>query len=106
MANGWVSSLGTLNTISPLKIDTGKAQNAQKAEGAVGFADFLNEAMGKVNDLQVNAEKLSDDFAAGKTDNIHEVVIAAAKADIALQFTLQIRNKILDAYNEIMRMQI
>jgi flagellar hook-basal body complex protein FliE len=49
---------------------------------------------------------LTEDFAAGRTDNIHQVMIAAEKSDIALQFTMQIRNKILDAYNEIMRMQI
>ena len=46
---------------------------------------------------------MCNQFAAGKTD---KVLIAVEKADIALQFTLQVRNKIIDAYNEIMRMQI
>jgi len=56
--------------------------------------------------LELESQALANAFALGKTDNIHQVMIAAEKADIALQFTLQIRNKILDAYNEIMRMQI
>ena len=59
-----------------------------------------------MNQLQIEAENLTNAFASGATDNIHQVLIAAEKADIALQFTLQVRNKILDAYNEIMRMQI
>lgn len=75
-------------------------------ENTVPFIDYLTNALNKTNNLIVEADKLSEDFAAGKTDNIHQVLIAAEKANIALQFTLQVRNKIIDAYNEIMRMQI
>lgn len=70
------------------------------------FSDFLNSAIQNVNDLQLQSEALNNDFAMGKTDNIHQVMIASEKADIALQFTMQIRNKILDAYSEIMRMPV
>ncbi len=76
------------------------------ASGEVSFRDFLKNELNKVNDLIIQSDRLSEDFAAGKTDNIHQVLIAVEKADIALQLTLQIRNKILDAYNEIMRMQL
>lgn len=71
-----------------------------------GFAEYLNKALKKVSDLEKESQMLTEDFAAGRTDNIHQVMIAAEKSEIALQFTMQIRNKILDAYNEIMRMQI
>ena len=74
--------------------------------GEVSFSDYLKNELYKVNDLIIQSDKLSEDFAAGKTDNIHQVLIAVEKADIALQFTLQIRNKLFDAYNEIMRMQL
>lgn len=70
------------------------------------FKSFLTESINEVNKLQLQSEQIANDFAIGKTDNIHEVFLAGEKADIALQFTMQIRNKILDAYNEIMRMQI
>jgi len=70
------------------------------------FSEYLKNAVKETNTLLLESEKLADQFAAGITDNIHEVLIAAEKASIALQFTTQIRNKILDAYNEIMRMQI
>jgi len=64
------------------------------------FSEYLKNAVKETNTLLLESEKLADQFAAGRTDNIHEVLIAAEKASIALQFTTQIRNKILDAYNE------
>jgi flagellar hook-basal body complex protein FliE len=72
----------------------------------VSFGEYLNSALMKVSDLENQSNQLQEDFALGKTDNIPEVLIAGEKANIALQFTMQIRNKILDAYSEIMRMQI
>lgn len=70
------------------------------------FSDFLKDELNKTNELILQSDKISDDFAAGKTDNIHQVLIAVEKADTALQLTLQVRNKIMEAYNEIMRMQL
>ena len=46
------------------------------------------------------------DFISGVSDDIHSVIIAGSKADLALQMTLQVRNKVMDAYKEIMNMQI
>lgn len=70
------------------------------------FSSFLIEAMDGVNESQ----KISDDFkkklSIGELDNLHELTIASEKADVALQITLGIRNKIVDAYKEIMRTQI
>jgi flagellar hook-basal body complex protein FliE len=60
----------------------------------------------KVSDLEGQADQLKEDFALGITDNIPEVLIAGEKANVAIQFTMQVRNKVLDAYSEIMRMQI
>jgi flagellar hook-basal body complex protein FliE len=77
-----------------------------KDSNKVSFADFLNNAITEVNKLQLESESLNEAFAMGKTDNIHQVMIAAEKADIALQFTVQVRNKILEAYQEIMRMPV
>lgn len=77
-----------------------------KNTNLVPFSDYLSSAINKANDAIIQSEKLNNDFAVGRIDNIHQVMIAAEKAEIALQFTLQIRNKLLDAYNEIMRMQI
>ena len=73
------------------------------------FEEVLNSAMAMVNDtnsLQNKANQSSIDFAAGKIDSIHDVMIAQEKANISLQYTVEIRNKVLDAYNEIMRIQL
>ena len=72
----------------------------------ISFTDILRNGIGQVNSLQMEADNLAAQFAAGETDNIHEVLIAGEKADIALQLATAVRSKILDAYQEIMRMQI
>jgi flagellar hook-basal body complex protein FliE len=88
-------------------LDINKNNNIGTAKNeGTSFMDFLNNAISDVNKLQLESERLDEAFAMGKTDNIHQVTIAAEKAEIALQFTAQIRNKILDAYTEIMRMPI
>ena len=77
------------------------------AEGeSVSFADTLSESLDKVNDLQKEADKAIEDFATGKTRNIHETMIAVNKADLAFRLTMQVRNKIVEAYQEVMRTQV
>lgn len=70
------------------------------------FSDTLDDAIKNVNDLQKISDKGMQDLATGKTDNIPEVMIAAEKADLALKLMVQVRNKIIDAYQEIMKMQV
>ena len=59
-----------------------------------------------MNELQKQADKLSNDFATGKISNIHEVIIAAEKASLSLKLTTEVRNRIVESFREIMRMQI
>lgn len=99
-------------------LDTGmikdsKSLNIEKplAPGAVdetqqSFADTLKTAIGNVNDLQKASDKAAQDLATGRTDNVADVMIASEKADIALRVMVQVRNKIIDAYQEIMKMQV
>jgi len=70
------------------------------------FGRILNNALNEVNELQVESENYDKLLATNQVSNLHEVTIAAEKADIAMQITLTVRNKIVDAYKEIMRMQI
>jgi flagellar hook-basal body complex protein FliE len=56
--------------------------------------------------MQKEADKAIEDFATGKTRNIHETMIAVNKADLAFRLTMQVRNKIVEAYQEVMRTQI
>lgn len=101
-----IPSISKNNAVSGIQqLSTGSVKTAGKS-GATSFSDVINDAITKVNNLQVESSQLTDDFISGKSDNIHSVIIAGSKADLALQMTLQVRNKVMDAYNEIMRMNI
>ena len=76
------------------------------AQTKKSFGEFLGEAIGSVNRLQLDAESAAASLALGEIQDVHTVMVATAKADLALQLTLQIRNKMIDAYQEISRMQI
>lgn len=70
-----------------------------------GFADMLKSFCQTVNTKINTADRKMEAFATGQPMDIHEVVIATEKADLSLKFLIQIRNKLLDGYQEIMRMQ-
>ena len=70
------------------------------------FGQFLTDALDSVNDLQKKADQASTDLASGRIEDISQVVIAAEKASVALQLTIQVRNKVLESYQEMMRMQV
>ena len=72
---------------------------------AAGFAASLKSFYHSVNTEIQAADKKVEAFAAGKPIGIHDVVIATEKAGLSLRFLLQIRNKLLEGYQEIMRMQ-
>lgn len=85
-----------------LKEDTFLPDKSQEA----GFGAILAEALGKTNASLKNAENMTRDFALGKDVELHQVVLATERATLALQLTVQVRNKVIEAYQEIMRMQV
>ena len=70
------------------------------------FGDTLTEAVSKVNDMQQDADVKMQQLATGENTNVSEVMIAAEKADIALKLMMSVRSKMIDAYQEIMKMQV
>lgn len=83
-----------------------KTFNIDDKKGQSNFSAFLKDAINEVNDYEVESQKLNTKAAIGEIDNIQEVMIAAEKSEIALQFTLEVKNKVLDAYKQIMRLQV
>ncbi len=81
------------------------AQELKKSNGTK-FGDVLKNALDNVNKLQLESEEYKNLLITGEIDNLHDVTIAQEKANISLQLTLSIRNKMVEAYREIMRMQI
>jgi len=73
---------------------------------SLNFKDLLKQNINKVNNMQLDSNQITEDFALGKTDNIHQVMIAAEKAETSMKLTMGIQNKVIDAYKEIMRLQV
>lgn len=73
---------------------------------SLSFGDMLKNELNKVNDIQLNAEQATQDLLTGKATDIHQVMIATEEARLSLELAVQIRNKLVDAYQEISRMQI
>ncbi len=89
-------------------VPNGAAQ-AAKATGvgaAESFADALKDSISKVNDIQKEADVAIEALAKGESKNIHDTMIAVEKANLTFNMMLQVRNKLLAAYEEVMRMQV
>jgi flagellar hook-basal body complex protein FliE len=71
-----------------------------------GFVEELRKVADQVDNRIKEADRRTQSFVAGERYDIHEVMIATEKAHLSFRFLLQIRNKLLDAYQEIMRMQV
>lgn len=80
--------------------------SGQAAGDAVSFKALLADALAQVNTLQQNADAGAVKLAAGEPVAIDEVMLAMQKADLALQLTMQIRNKLVEAYQDVARMQV
>lgn len=76
------------------------------SEGGKTFGEFLQDSIGKVNSLQQDANVAMEKLASGESQNLHETLLAVEKAEIAFKMMNQVRTKVLDAYREIMKMQI
>lgn len=70
------------------------------------FSELMYGALKDVNKLQLEADKMKEDLVLGEVENLHDVTIAGEKANVALQVSMGIRSKLVEAYKEIMRMQI
>ncbi len=76
------------------------------SQGGQGFGDVLKNAVEAVNAMQHEAGRLEDAVAKGESVNIHQAVIAGEKAGLSFRLLMQVRNKMIDAYQEVMRMQV
>ncbi|MDX8365060.1 flagellar hook-basal body complex protein FliE [Cytobacillus sp. IB215665] len=81
-------------------------KNVTPAQAQQSFATMLNDAINQVNESQVASDKAIESLVNGEDVDLHNVMITAQKASITLQTTLEIRNKAVEAYQEIMRMQV
>ena len=76
------------------------------ASGATSFKDTVKQMLSDVNDKMNVSDVNTRDLATGKTGDIEKVVTSVEEANLALQYTMAIRSKLLDAYSEVSRMQV
>lgn len=79
----------------------GKDRDAQGS-----FKQVLQDSLREVNQLQHAADRSIEQLIAGRSKNLHETMIAMEKADISFRLMMEVRNKIIEAYHEVMRMQV
>ena len=81
--------------------------NTASPTSQVSFSDALKSSLDQVNNMQLQSEKLGKDFAMGNDNvSLSDVMISGQKANIAFQATVQVRNKLVSAYQDMMNMQV
>jgi flagellar hook-basal body complex protein FliE len=100
-----------INAISPFQTQSvqerqthGVQTNKQTHQTA--FSDFLKQSINEVNSMQVKSDQMTAALAEGKNVQLQDVMIAAEKASVTMLATIEIRNKAVEAYQEMMRMQM
>ncbi|MEW5945109.1 MAG: flagellar hook-basal body complex protein FliE [bacterium] len=100
MMNG-VPSVGPIRPQSVFPFETDAQQ-----KGPATFSEMLKSAVKSVDALEKNADEMMLKLATGDVKDVHEVIMAAEKAEMALQLTVEIRDRIIEAYQQIMRMAV
>jgi flagellar hook-basal body complex protein FliE len=100
MAIGSIKSLGSVDPRAAYG-GTNTVQNPKTS-----FVDQLKNAMSEVNELQTQRETMVEQMVTGEATEVHDVMIAAKESQLAFELLLEIRNKLLESYQEIMRMQV
>jgi flagellar hook-basal body complex protein FliE len=93
-----------IQAISPIASSINTQNTAEVS--AVNFKDLLNKAMGDLNSSQVEAGNAIQNLATGGSENLHDVIISMEKAEMTLQYAIQVRNKVMDAYQSVIQMQV
>ena len=103
-----IPSIGNLSVspISKIGLDTAPSVVGTESSGKASFADFLQDAMTDAVSTDYSAKSAGLNLMLGDDVELHEVTIAAQKAELMLSLTVQMRDKIVEAYQEVMRMQI
>ncbi|MGM0827176.1 MAG: flagellar hook-basal body complex protein FliE [Bacillota bacterium] len=79
-------------------------KNVSPSEATENFSQLLKKSIDEVNSMQVQSDQMTEKLVRGENVDLHQVMIASQKASITLQTTMEVRNKVVEAYQEIMRM--
>lgn len=96
--------IGDLNSVSPLSGDLTRSQRISVT--GEGFGSVIKDAVGSIDQSQKSAEGEIAKAVSGESPDLHKTIIALQTADLKFQLGLQVRNKLIGAYDEIMRMPV
>lgn len=100
--SGQIQSLAKISPIEQSKL----RQPIKQVTGDNNFATVLKSALNEVNKIEHESNMKTELLAQGKIDNLHDVMISAQKANITVETAVQVQQKVIDTYNEMMRMQV
>ncbi|HEX5329061.1 flagellar hook-basal body complex protein FliE [Sulfuricurvum sp.] len=100
-----MANVHSIKALSTADLLANKSTNASEAS-STDFAQELKNALGNVNQMQVDGERAMSDIATGSVKDLHQAAIAIDKAEISMKLMLEVRNKALNAYKEITRTQM
>lgn len=96
-----INQLGSLPLTPTKTVDTNPVSISKE-----GFGDILKSTVDQVNNAQLSGDEAIEKLQTGEAKHLHEVMIAVEEADVSLRMLVQLRNKALTAYEEIMRLQV
>ena len=103
---GWTGGTAPTGSIPPGDTATAAAGGADAAQGAQSFGQTLSHAVDSLQTTQAKADTLAVQAATGDLTNVHDYMIAATEASLATELTVAVRNKAVDAFNQIMNMGV
>lgn len=98
--------MNAINGLDPTGYRLAPLEQVSRREGTAGFKESLTQTVREIDGLQKEANQAIETMAAGEPKDVHEVMISMEKAGISLRLMVQVRNKIMTAYEEIMRLQV
>ncbi len=99
-------AIDSVNNISSLLNVLNTTGSSTTENTGTNFSDLLKDAIGQVEEVQTKNDVNSLQLLSGQSTDIHTSLITAQKAELTFNLAVQVRNKVIDAYNEVMRMQL
>ena len=93
------------NEIKSDKPEIKRIVDSNTLDETISFESLMKESLIKVNDLQMESDKLIQKLATGDVEDISEVVLASSRAELAMRMLMEVRNKLVEAYQQISRIQ-
>lgn len=100
------NAIDTINFLAPSKEIALGSELTSAASTSSSFSSWMDKELGNVNTQLVNADTQLRKLAAGETDNLHQVMVSLEEAKLTFQLAMQVRNHMMEAYQDILRMQI